>query len=209
MSLCAAVVRELINAGLSGEALAAACERIEAGQVTKRTARQERNARYYAANKDRLKPSEKRLKTSYQDDPLSPLSPSPQTPLPLSPLNPPYSSSSLCSEDEPPSRRTASGEPDLVSAGVSTKLISDWRAVRRNKRAGPITATVAAGLIREARIAGLSASDAVRTSIERGWQGFKAEWLRETRQTGPPRKDFGQLAIEAAERDARRSGWES
>ena len=52
MSLSAAVLRELMAAGLSGDALLAACERIEAAApevVIKpvRTARQERNARYY------------------------------------------------------------------------------------------------------------------------------------------------------------------
>ena len=54
MSLSAAVLRELMAAGLSGDALLAACERIEAAApevVAKpeRTARQERNARYYAS----------------------------------------------------------------------------------------------------------------------------------------------------------------
>ena len=62
MSLSAAVLRELMAAGLSGDALLAACERIEescpveAGPL--RSARQERNRRYYVS---------KRLKASYSD----------------------------------------------------------------------------------------------------------------------------------------------
>jgi hypothetical protein len=52
--LMAAVVRELIAAGLEGDALVAALERIEQSTPATRTARQERNARYY----------EKRLKAS-------------------------------------------------------------------------------------------------------------------------------------------------
>lgn len=75
MSLSAAVIRELVAAGLAGDALVTACERIEAAtpdvELDTRTPRQKRNARYY----DR-KASEKRLKASYSDvsdaDVLSP-----------------------------------------------------------------------------------------------------------------------------------------
>lgn len=65
MSLSAAVIRELMCAGLEGEALLSACERIEDSAPAKAaptTARQARNKRYY----DR-KASEKRLKASEQD----------------------------------------------------------------------------------------------------------------------------------------------
>lgn len=71
--MIAAVLRELIAAGLEGEALIAAVERIEAAMAPAtpvRTARQERNARYYER-----KTSEKRLKaseTSYSDAPPFP-----------------------------------------------------------------------------------------------------------------------------------------
>jgi hypothetical protein len=61
MSLSAAVVAELVAAGLKGEALVAACERIEAAAPLvedSRTKRQDRNRRYYVS---------KRLKASYSD----------------------------------------------------------------------------------------------------------------------------------------------
>jgi hypothetical protein len=68
MSLSASVVRELVAAGLAGEALISACERIEAASgpaPAPRSKRQERNARYYQAHKgDRLNKSSERLKTS-------------------------------------------------------------------------------------------------------------------------------------------------
>lgn len=57
--ITAAVVRELVNAGLADDALIAALERIEATGVQQATARQARNQRYYQAR--RLKTSEKRL----------------------------------------------------------------------------------------------------------------------------------------------------
>lgn len=111
MTITAAIVRELIAAGLEGEALVAALERIEAASTPVRTARQDRNRRYYESRqaelqerarerKARLKPSETpetRLKPSetggdqavVPSSPGSP-SPSPQTPnpLPLIPLSP-------------------------------------------------------------------------------------------------------------------------
>lgn len=61
---------------------------------------------------------------------------------------------------------------------VDPETLADWIAVRKAKRAGPITQTVADGLRREAAAAGMTPQDAVRKSIERGWQGFQAEWLK-------------------------------
>lgn len=62
MSVIATALRELMAAGITGEALVAAVERIEAAQAAARapvrTARQERNARYYENRKARLEASE-------------------------------------------------------------------------------------------------------------------------------------------------------
>lgn len=54
----------MLAAGMPAEAIVAAVEEMEAATTPERSARQERNARYYAARKERLKASEKRLKTS-------------------------------------------------------------------------------------------------------------------------------------------------
>lgn len=61
---------------------------------------------------------------------------------------------------------------------VDAQTWADWLAVRRAKRAGPVTATVLAGMRREAAKAAASLETAVRTCAERGWQGFRADWLR-------------------------------
>nr|USU32946.1 hypothetical protein NG677_04385 [Methylobacterium sp. OTU13CASTA1] len=62
MSVIATALRELMAAGVTGEALVAAVERIEAAQAAAkapvRTARQDRNARYYENRKARLEASE-------------------------------------------------------------------------------------------------------------------------------------------------------
>lgn len=72
MSVIAAALRELMAAGLTGEALVQAVERIEAaaesspppGAEMTKSARAERNRRYYAAKQERLKASENRLTAS-------------------------------------------------------------------------------------------------------------------------------------------------
>lgn len=65
---------------------------------------------------------------------------------------------------------------DLESRGVDPQVAADFLALRAKKRA-PVTATALAGLEREAAAAGMSLDAALRTSSERGWQGFKAEWV--------------------------------
>lgn len=61
--------------------------------------------------------------------------------------------------------------------GLSENLISDWKISRGKAK---ITQTVVDGFKREAVKAGIDLDEAVRVSIERGWRGFKAEWLKNT-----------------------------
>lgn len=68
-------------------------------------------------------------------------------------------------------------EGELIALGVHRQTLNDWQAVRRSKRAGPITRTVVDGLVAEAGKARISVADAVRIAAERGWQGFRAEWV--------------------------------
>lgn len=72
--------------------------------------------------------------------------------------------------DKPARNRT--GPPD----GVDLSVWTDFQKLRRAKRA-PLTDTAIAGIKREAEKAGISLNDALRTSVERGWAGFKAEWV--------------------------------
>lgn len=69
--------------------------------------------------------------------------------------------------------------------GVPEELTNEWKAVRKAKRAGPISQTVIDAIYREAAKAGITPEQAVRCSVERGWQGFKADWYL---------KDQGQAA---------------
>lgn len=60
--------------------------------------------------------------------------------------------------------------------GIDPQLVSDFKKLRKEKRAS-ITATAVAGIRREAAKAGMTLEAAMETCCERGWAGFKAEWL--------------------------------
>lgn len=65
----------------------------------------------------------------------------------------------------------------LVALGADPKHCKDWMAVRKQKRAPAPTDTVIAAMQREARKANITVAAAVQICAERGWQGFKADWL--------------------------------
>lgn len=83
------------------------------------------------------------------------------------------------------SKSPKSGEPELLALGVEQGLLTDWKAVRRAKKAGPITPTVASALVAQAAKAGITPAEAIRISVERGWQGFQAEWIAGDRKPPP------------------------
>lgn len=63
----------------------------------------------------------------------------------------------------------------LEQFGISGQLAKDFIAHRKSKRAA-ITKTVLVGYQREAHKAEIPLAKAITISIERNWQGFKAEW---------------------------------
>lgn len=73
--------------------------------------------------------------------------------------------------------------------GVSDSVWADFLALRKSKKA-PVTQTALSGIQREATRAGLTLEQALQTACERGWTGFKAEWVSKTqpaRQIGSDR----------------------
>nr|DAN30177.1 MAG TPA: Dna polymerase B [Caudoviricetes sp.] len=68
----------------------------------------------------------------------------------------------------------------LADRGVDGALAQDYMAVRKDKRAATLTKTALAGLEREANRAGLSLAQAVTLCCERGWVGFRADWLHDS-----------------------------
>lgn len=59
---------------------------------------------------------------------------------------------------------------------VESQVWEDFKTLRKSKRS-TLTETALLGIEKQARQAGLSLNDALKMCCERGWQGFKAEWV--------------------------------
>jgi len=62
--------------------------------------------------------------------------------------------------------------------GLSDIIWSDFLTLR-NKKKLPFTQTAMKGFEREAKLANLSLNDVLEICCERGWAGFKAEWIKD------------------------------
>lgn len=71
---------------------------------------------------------------------------------------------------------------DLIAEGVDRKHAVDWLEVRRVKKA-PLTQTAWDALKEQAKEAKLSTAEAVKMCAEKGWQGFRAAWLKTENKT--------------------------
>ena len=109
--------------------------------------------------------------------------------------------SSIRSTDVQPTNNhkpiTINQEPKKESAtvvatpeGVSDSVWQDFLKLRKAKKA-PVTVTALAGMKREAEKASWSLARAITECVERGWTGFKAEWVA-------PKPTFAQQAADVA-----------
>jgi uncharacterized protein YdaU (DUF1376 family) len=77
--------------------------------------------------------------------------------------------------------------------GVTDSVWQDWLKLRKAKKAA-VTKTALDGIEREAGKAGISLQVALETCCERGWTGFKAEWMAskpQDKNLGAARAIFG------------------
>jgi len=79
--------------------------------------------------------------------------------------------------------------------GVTVMVWQDWLKLRKAKKAA-VTQTALDGIQREADKARVSLQTALETCCERGWTGFKAEWmqsqpLQQDKNMGAARAIFG------------------
>lgn len=81
-------------------------------------------------------------------------------------------------------------QADDLFQGVASQVVADFRKLRQAKKAA-ITQTAVDGIKREADKAGYTLEQALKTCCERGWTGFKAEWVN---------KDGGQTQASASKR---------
>ena len=73
--------------------------------------------------------------------------------------------------------------PMMMIDGVSPEVLKDFAAVRKSKRAAPLTPTAIDSLRTEAALAGLTVEQALVTCCKRGWARFEAAWLLDGRST--------------------------
>lgn len=66
----------------------------------------------------------------------------------------------------------------LVSKGVSGSVAEDWLSLRKQKRA-PATKTAIVAVENEASSARMALQDVLTLCCQRGWLGFKADWIAE------------------------------
>jgi hypothetical protein len=80
----------------------------------------------------------------------------------------------------------------LQEIGVDPQIASDWLQVRKGKKAAA-TKTAIDGVLREIERAGMTPDAGLRICCERGWAGFKGEWVTPTRQQQPQAAANSQL----------------
>jgi uncharacterized protein YdaU (DUF1376 family) len=73
---------------------------------------------------------------------------------------------------------------------IPTELLNDYLKLRKAKKLGELTETAFKGIEREALKAGISAEQAIRICCERGWGGFKAEWLNNSTTTSDVKPEW-------------------
>ena len=69
--------------------------------------------------------------------------------------------------------------------GVSDQVWNDFVAFRKSRKA-PITKLVIDGISKQAALINWSLEDALKESIVRGWQSFKADWVRDKQPFAQP-----------------------
>jgi hypothetical protein len=77
---------------------------------------------------------------------------------------------------EPGRNQEGTRQETLHIDGVPDDLLTDYLALRKTKKAGPLSATALAGLQREADKAGLTLAQAMTACCEFDWRGFNARW---------------------------------
>lgn len=94
----------------------------------------------------------------------------------------------------------------LTSSGVESQAAKDWLRHRKTKKADA-SKTAIDGHIREAGKAGISLQDALVMACERGWAGFKAEWvvpkIGQQARASPPRQPVSQVDLDEINRQAK------
>jgi len=181
------VIADLIRAGVDPDLVAqVAQEMVDAarGSVAPKTARQERNARYYAK-----KTSEKRLKaseTSEQDGGAQSPQVSPPRDINSTPSSSPSPSSLRSDVSAVAPKKPKPADLDvleILETCLSAETARDLVAHRKAKKS-PMTAGAAKALAKSFAAFG-DPEAAAAAMMANGWQGFNPEWMHNQARAGP------------------------
>lgn len=76
---------------------------------------------------------------------------------------------------------------NLIALGVGKQVANEFLAIRKKKRSS-LTDIALAGIQREAHKVGWTLDQTLRKCVERGWQGFEADWVDKPRGGTQPDK---------------------
>lgn len=99
-------------------------------------------------------------------------------------------------------------QPEMrILEGVNRQIATDFIALRKAKKS-PLTETAVNGIRREAEKLGYTLERALTVCCERGWAGFKADWILrdEAGRGAQSRTQNKQVALEESNRAAT-AGW--
>jgi uncharacterized protein YdaU (DUF1376 family) len=65
---------------------------------------------------------------------------------------------------------------------IPTELFTEYQAIRKSKRAAPLTERMFNAICKQAALAGITPDKAITICCERGWTGFEASWLKQDKQ---------------------------
>jgi DNA-binding PadR family transcriptional regulator len=86
----------------------------------------------------------------------------------------------------PPRNKKSPATQIEKPTGVGEQVWDDFIALRKAKRA-PLSATALASIAKEAEKAAMHIEEALTECVTRGWQSFKAEWMKPKTTTKPER----------------------
>ena len=176
MGVIATAVKHMLQAGLDEDAIVAAVAEMEANNAPGRSARQERNRRYYEK-----KASEKRLKASEQDV-------SDAERLKASELRArveDISQTQINTSSKQDARNSDLAEFKAEMVDLDTERL-DALLKHRRKKGAQITGHSARLFLRDVAACGISVADAVDACISRNWITVKPDWLQRPQPRGSP-----------------------
>ncbi len=173
---------------LTDRAIQKAIQSLEEGGYLTREMRQGRSTVYWMTPE----PRSPHPRTTFTPEPGSPpnvVHPTPErrSPPPPNHVHPTPERGSPRTINEPSEEPSGNRHKARAPGDVDAQVWSDWVQVRKAKKA-PVTETALEAIRSEALKAGMTLEAALRIACQRGWAGFKAEWVQEAR-AGPGKAD--------------------